>query len=206
MSSVLALRVRGWAQGKGLCGPTPFLGGPQLRLQDAWPHQNCPTRWGQLAGKDGTKTHRLTWVIITANRHIFSPRQVWSWQPLITAHPQTSAHPAVFLCSAWNPAFWWAGPVAAWAVVPIGWKVISFLQNGSSLCCPEKVWGAGIWALPCSLGLAEELLVVQANPRAFPRWAAGLEQRIPASCCSHPAWCQLLQRAGTTCFHVNCSS
>lgn len=78
---------------EGLCSLHPFLRGPQLSLQDAWPHWNRPTVRGQLAGKDGTKTHRLMRVVITANRHILSPRQVWGWQPLIITHPKTSAYP-----------------------------------------------------------------------------------------------------------------
>lgn len=126
---------------------------------------------GHLAGKDGTKTHGLLRVIITANRHILSPGQVWGWQPLIITHPKTSACPAVLLCSAWNPAFHPAGLLAAWAAGPTGWLGV-YLPSAEwwpPLPPREGVGGAGTWALPCSLGLAEELLVllvVQAKPRA----------------------------------------
>lgn len=39
--------------------------------------------------------------------------------------------------------------------------------------------------------------------RAFPRWAAGLGYTTPAFCCSYPASCQILERPGRACFHVN---
>ena len=166
---------------------------------------------GHLAGKDGTKTHGLLRVIITANRHILSPGQVWGWQPLIITHPKTSACPAVLLCSAWSPAFHPAGLLAAWAAGPTGWEFISLLQNGGRLCRPEKAWGElapglcpvrwdwqrSCWCCWLSRPSRGRRL------RAFPWWAVGLEQGMPAFCYFHPAWCQLLQKAGTTCFHVN---
>lgn len=63
---------------------------------------------------------------------------------------------------------------------------------------------SGLW--PCSLGLAE-LPAAQADLREvaerLPRVGSRLEQRAPAFCYSHPAWCRLLERAGRPCSRVN---
>lgn len=93
--------------------------------------------------------------------------------------------------------------MAAWAAGPVGWKVISLLQDGGSLCCPEKMWGS--WHLGFALlaGAGRGAAGCPGQPEGLPQAAAGLERRVPAPCCSRPAWCQLLQRAGTTCFRVN---
>lgn len=121
--------------------------------------------------------------------------------------PKTSAHPCCPPLLSLEPSFpvgrpcrypGQLGPQAA------GWKVISLLQSGSLLCawrelasglCPA-CWG---WQMSCWLFRP----IQGRRPRAFPWWVGGLEQRTPAFYCSHPAWCQLLERAGRVCFCVN---
>lgn len=154
---------------KGSTAPTLFLGAPSPTSRMLGHTGTRPTAGGQLAGRDGTRMHRLLSFIITASRRILSARQVWSRQPLITTQPKTSAHPHCPPLLGLEPNFavgrprWQPGQLGLLAA---GWKVISLLQSGSCLCCPEKAWGALASGLRrCSLGLAEELPAVQANWR-----------------------------------------
>lgn len=59
-----------------------------------------PAAGGQLAGKDGARTHGLLSFIITAIDTSSALDKRGARQPLITTHPKTSVHPAVLLCSA----------------------------------------------------------------------------------------------------------
>lgn len=95
----------------------------------------------------------------------------------------------------------------SWARWLLAGRLSPFCRGGSILCYRRgrgRSWHLGFALLA---GLAEELLLVQANPReeakGLPRWASGLEPRTPAFCCCHPAWCWLLERAGRVCCHVN---
>lgn len=172
----------------GLCSPlTGSPRGPQPSSHDAWPHPSPPCCRGTAGRKRWGQDPWTSELYNYSHRYILRPRQAWSPAAPNYHPPQDICPPCCPPLLGLAPNFpagrplrqpRQLGPPAA------GWKVISLLQSDTAFAAWRRRGGAGIWARPCSLGLAE-LPAAQAEPReeadlreeaegpGFPWWAAG---------------------------------